>query len=138
MDRVFLDANVIYSAAYRAASPLRRLWQLEDVELWTSDYAAAEAIGNLSEDRPDRVADLHGLLGQMHIEAQTAADAPLTEDVRLAAKDRPILHAAIRVGARFLLTGDKTHFGPHFGRTCGGVTILPPSEFFRLHRPQLS
>ena len=39
MDRVFLDANVLFSAAYRQDSSLLRLWELKDVELVTSAYA---------------------------------------------------------------------------------------------------
>ncbi len=35
MDRLFLDANVLFSAAYRDDSGLQRLWDLSDVELVT-------------------------------------------------------------------------------------------------------
>jgi hypothetical protein len=131
VDRIFLDANVIYAAAYREASPLRRLWELPDVVLWTSDYAAGEAMGNLAEDRPKRVAWLQTLLARLRIESQPQGEAAPGENVRLPAKDRPILLAAIRVGAKYLLTGDKTHFGPYFGQVLGGVTVLLPSEYFR-------
>jgi len=43
MDRLFLDANVLFSAAYMADARLRELWRLRDVELWTSRYALEEA-----------------------------------------------------------------------------------------------
>jgi hypothetical protein len=33
VDRLFLDANVLFSAAYRADSGLLRLWDLPDTEL---------------------------------------------------------------------------------------------------------
>jgi predicted nucleic acid-binding protein len=132
VDRIFLDANVVYAAAYRDASPLRRLWELKDIQLWTSDYAAAEAMGNLTEDRPQRVPELRALLSRLRIEAQTQGETALPEGVRLVAKDRPILLAAIRVGAKYLLTGDKTHFGAYFGQVLGGVIVLPPAEYFRL------
>ncbi len=49
---MFLDANVLFSAAYRERSGLRRLWELERVQLVTSGYAAAEAHRNLSEGEP--------------------------------------------------------------------------------------
>jgi hypothetical protein len=32
LDRIFLDANVLFSAAYLENSGLVRLWQLEDAE----------------------------------------------------------------------------------------------------------
>jgi uncharacterized protein len=49
MDRLFLDANVLFSAAYRPDAGLLQLWKLEDVALCSSHYAAEEARLNLSE-----------------------------------------------------------------------------------------
>jgi hypothetical protein len=43
MDRVFLDANVLFSAAYREGAGLLKLWKLGRAELITSEYAADEA-----------------------------------------------------------------------------------------------
>jgi hypothetical protein len=51
VDRVFLDANVLFSAAYIEGSGLARLWQLADAELLSSDYATEEARRNLALDR---------------------------------------------------------------------------------------
>ena len=39
MDRVFLDANVLFSAASTPDSGLRALWSLAGVELVTSEFA---------------------------------------------------------------------------------------------------
>jgi predicted nucleic acid-binding protein len=129
LDRVFLDANVLYAAAYREGSPLRRLWQLPDVELWTSDYAAAEALGNLSEDHPERAEELRRLIGLLRMTADEQGETALPEGVSIADKDRPILAAAIRARAQYLLTGDKMHFGPYFGQVVGGVRVLTPAQF---------
>jgi predicted nucleic acid-binding protein len=49
IDRLFLDANVLFSAAYQPDSGIARLWKFKDVELLTSAYAAEEARVNLSE-----------------------------------------------------------------------------------------
>lgn len=38
MDRIFLDANVLLSAAWRSAAAIQRLWRLEGVELLSSGY----------------------------------------------------------------------------------------------------
>jgi hypothetical protein len=54
MDRLFLDANVLSSAAYRSDAGLRRLWSLDNVELCTSGYALEEARVNLSEETQRR------------------------------------------------------------------------------------
>ena len=129
MDRVFLDANVLYAAAYREGSPLRRLWQLPDVELWASGYAAAEALGNLSEDCPERAEELRRLINLLRMTVGEEGEAALPEGVSIADKDRPILAAAFRAHARYLLTGDKMHFGPYFGQVVGGVRILTPGQF---------
>jgi hypothetical protein len=45
-----------------------------------------------------------------------------------------ILQAAIQAQATHLLTADKRHFGPHFGRRLGGVLVLPPAEYFERRR----
>jgi hypothetical protein len=52
LDRIFLDANVLYSAAYLERSELSRLWSLNDVALISSAYAIEEARRNLAIDRP--------------------------------------------------------------------------------------
>ena len=43
VDRVFLDANVLFSAAYSEGSRLRELWRLAETELLTSAFALEEA-----------------------------------------------------------------------------------------------
>lgn len=126
MHAVFLDANVLFSAAYRPAAGLRRFWELEDVELVTSAYAAAEARSNLREaDQRDR---LRFLLALVRVVVDVA-DLPLPPGVDLPPKDRPILVAAVRAGASHLVTGDVTHFGRYFGQTICGVLVLKPADF---------
>lgn len=56
MDRIFFDANVLFSAAYKPASRLSNLWLLRDVELITSRLAAEEAKRNLRIHRSDALA----------------------------------------------------------------------------------
>jgi hypothetical protein len=56
----------------------------------------------------------------------------LSPDVRLPAKDVPILMAAIEAAATHLLTGDREHFGPYFNRRIEGVTILRPAAYLSL------
>jgi predicted nucleic acid-binding protein len=127
VDRVFLDANVLFSAAYRKASGLARLWQISDVELITSSYAVGEADRNLSTVVQRQ--QLNGLLAKVTIIDETVTEAVLPSGLILPEKDRPILAAAIQAHATHLLTGDKTHFGPLFGQTVGGVLIQPPATY---------
>ena len=63
MDQLFLDANVLFSAAYRPGAGLLALWKLKNVRLCTSHYALEEARLNLSDEvqvlNPgDRIAQL--------------------------------------------------------------------------------
>jgi uncharacterized protein len=126
--RAFLDANVLFSAAYRPDSGLARLWRLNDVELITSAYAVDEAIRNLGDD--EQRARLSLLMANVILVAEPPTDMPLPPGVPLPAKDAPILLAAIQAGADYLLTGDKTHFGAFFNCRIGGVLIEPPATFF--------
>jgi len=58
MDRLFLDANVLFSAAYRPNAGLLKLWKLKDVVLCFSRYALEEARINLGEEtQRNRLAD---------------------------------------------------------------------------------
>ena len=126
MDVLFLDANVLFSAAYRAGSPLRRFWSLEGTELVTSGYALEEARRNLPA--PDQRRTLDALAGEMRVVHETGAWA-VPEGIDLPPKDRPILSAAIVSGATHLITGDQTHFGPWYGKQVGGVLILRPAAY---------
>ena len=47
---VFLDANVLFSAAYRENVGLLQFWKLKNVALCSSHYALEEARINLEQD----------------------------------------------------------------------------------------
>lgn len=126
MDRLFLDANVLFSSAYRSNAGLARLWELRNVELVTSHYAAEEARVNLAER--DQLHRLQGLLERVQIVAELA---PLPSGLKLPEKDQLIVQAALACAATHLLTGDKRHFGKYYGRRIGGVLILPPAAYFQ-------
>ena len=128
MDLLFLDANILFSAAYRPDAGLRRLWGLPEVRMITSVYAAEEARRNLSH--PQQLADLEELLGSVEIVPTTVpTDHPLFSTIKLPDKDQPILLAAISAGATHLLTGDVQHFVPYYGERIEGVLILPPGAY---------
>lgn len=126
MDRLFLDANVLFSAAYREGAPLQRLWNRKDTELLSSDYAIAEAERHLDAAQQRRLVDL---LRTVRI-VPNAPPANLPEVRSLRVKDVPILAAAIAARATHLITGDRRDFGAHFGKRLGGVLIVPPRDYF--------
>ncbi len=128
MDRLFLDANVLFSAAYVADAGLLQIWKLKGVEVWSSRYALEEARRNLSEeDQRQRLIQLSEPLRFCE-----AGIRQLPANISLPEKDAPILLAAIEAGADFLLTGDIRHFGQYFGREIEGVTVLPPSRYLKM------
>ena len=132
MDRVFLDANVLFSAAYRPDPGLLKLWKLK-VKLITSIYAVEEAIINLdTEEQRERLSEL---LENVEV-IKTHTDVKLPAKIKLPEKDRPILQAAIAADATHLLTGDITHFGAYFGKKISGVLILRPGKYLVFHKKE--
>jgi uncharacterized protein len=129
MNRLFLDANVLFSAAYRPGTGLLSLWKLKNVTLCSSQYAVEEARFNL-DDHHQRVR-LETISEQLHL--FEAAASALPSGISLPEKDAPILLAAITARASHLLTGDIRHFGPHFGHRVAGILILLPGEYLRTH-----
>lgn len=130
MDRVFLDANVLVSAALKPESRVAGLWELEDVRLLASPYVVTEARRNVAD--PAAAERLEGLVARMAVLPAEPADFDVADAPDLPAKDRPVLLAAIVSGAEYLLTGDMAHFGACFGRVVGGVRVMLPGDFLRL------
>lgn len=126
MNRVFLDANVLFSTAWRENAGLLRLWQLSEVVLLTSRYAFEEARRNL--ETQDQLQRLTTLMAKVELVADSA-HGDLPSHVQLPEKDRPILLAAIQARATHLLTGDKHHFGPLYGQSIRGVLVLRPADY---------
>lgn len=127
MERVFLDANVLFSAAHKPNARLLELWKLKSVSLRSSRYALEEARVNLSTD--DQQARLTKLAEALTL--RDAGEANIPPGIDLPEKVLPILQAAIEGHANYLLTGDVRHFGPYFGRQVGGVKILRPAQYLR-------
>lgn len=129
MDRLFLDANVLFSAAYKIDARLLRLWNLRNVTLCSSHYASEEARVNLQdEDQRTRLTKLSGSL--LLFEARPTA---LPSGIVLPEKDVPIFLAAIEARATHLLTGDVRHFRAFFGKKIAGIAIMRPGEYLRRH-----
>jgi predicted nucleic acid-binding protein len=125
MTRVFLDANILFSAAWRESSSFSDPWDRKDVQFVTSPYALKEAERN---KKPEAAARLSKLASTVDTSAKTAT---LNEDHGLPEKDRPILESAVGSGCTVLLTGDVTHFGHLIGTEVEGVRVLTPSMFLQ-------
>lgn len=127
VDRLFLDANVIFSAAY-GSPKIGLLWEQSRrgrCQLLASGYVIEEARRNLS------LAEQHAHLDALITGVERVPEAPpdLPCPVELPDKDQPVLLAAIACGATHLITGDVTHFGPYYGRQVRKLLILPPAAY---------
>jgi predicted nucleic acid-binding protein len=131
MHRVFLDANVLFSAAYDPRSRITQLWRAGDLELFVSPFVSAEALRNLQAKRPRQLKTLRQLLNGCRL-VDEAPHHTIPAGVDLSEKDRPVLSAAIACKADYLLTGD-THFRTWFGRVIAGTTIMRPGDYLAMH-----
>jgi len=126
-DRIFLDANILFSVAYGSLG-LGRLWELQKkgyCVLLASRYVIEEAKRNLT--KLDELNKLKACLSNVQIvlEADPSIDCPID----LPEEDQPVLMAAISAKADYLLTGDIEHFGKYFGQTVMGVRICMARDY---------
>ena len=131
MDRLFLDANILFSASYRPESSLLLLWSLEKVELLTSTHAIEEAYRNLRKYDPQHISYLDELIKNVTIVIDDVIPKEDPDFALLPDKDQPILAAAIAAGATHLLTGDRRHFGQWYGMRIKGILIQPPGDYLK-------
>jgi uncharacterized protein len=138
--RVFLDANVLFTAAYSPAGLSAFLVELGTagrVTLLTSPLAIIEARRNLEMKRPEALPRLERSLAAIQVvKAPAPTDVERLTPADLSAQDRPILAAAIIAGATYLVTGDRQDFGRWMGRrTSLPLRIMTPRQFLTEVRP---
>ncbi len=126
--RIFLDANILFSAAKSPGAINRLLALLIEArhECWVDELVITEARRNLELKAPSGLAVLDRLLKGLRVAPLGTPGTELDASLPLDEKDRPILAAAISLACDVLVTGDKTHFGALYGRSIAGVTIHSP------------
>ena len=130
--KLYLDANVIFSAAHREegrAQDLVALARGGHCDLLTSAHALEEARRNLELKSVGFERRLVEALARISV----AAEAPtaLVEWAQrqgLPLKDAPILAAAVHANADLLVTGDTRDFGHLFGTTLRGTRVVTPAS----------
>lgn len=136
MVRAFLDASALFSGIRSATGATRELfkWHMRgQLRLVVSAYVIDECTANLAVDFPDRVGAVEIVLDFMQPEEVN----PTPDDVRqaagyTAAKDAPVVAAALKGGCSHLLTFDrKDLIDPPDVAHRSGLIILTPGDLLR-------
>lgn len=145
MIRVFLDANVLYSAADSPDGLNAALFKVagrrDNVELLANRYVWSEADIHLMDNG----------LAQARTELQRLVDndlsieagAPFALTLRMRPyvptdpADTPVLAGAVSAGADWLVTSDRKDFDHLYGTTVEGVLVLRPRQAFDLLTPDV-
>jgi len=129
--RIFLDASVLFSAAYSASGASREIIRrgiLGELQLVVSVWVVEEARRNLQAKAP-------GAVGQLDILLEAAAPhtaKPTETQIRsamayIAAKDAPVVAAARAANADHLVSLDRKHMVDVPGiEAASGLSILLP------------
>jgi predicted nucleic acid-binding protein len=130
--KLFLDANILFTAAYSEQGVYRTLFQLAEAglcSLRSSAYAADEARRNLTVKAPVTVPVFERLLEQVTL-AHEPSHATVTRMTKLplVEKDAPIMAAAVEAKTDILVTGDHRDFGHLYGKNVEGVLVLNPVD----------
>ena len=129
--RVFLDANVLFTAAHNPRGKAAFVIALGSEGLFklaTSAYAREEARRNLERKAPDRLPEFSHQLSAIRL---VADDPAILCPADLAEKDWPIYRAAHACKAHVLLTGDHRDFGflMNAPELANGLLIQPVADF---------
>ena len=134
--RVFLDANVLFSAS-NAESNIARLvdWLSEKGTGVSSDLAVEEARRNLALKRPRWLGEFE----RIQTVLDTVPSASFALPVALATKDSPLLCSAVVSKCDYFVTGDRRDFGDLDGRSVMSVeviSLLRLAELLAAKRPR--
>lgn len=128
---VFLDANVLFSAAL--GGPvfvlLLDLGRERLVELVTSRACRVEAEVNVERKRDDRRAALREVLAVVATSAAAGNEHSEWAAALVHEADVHVLAAARAAGASVLVTGDVTHFGALMTRDDLPLGVATPRDF---------
>jgi predicted nucleic acid-binding protein len=134
--KLYLDANVIFSAAHKTegrAQDLIALARAGYCKLFTSPHALEEARRNLALKSRGFEQRLTSTL--VHITMVAEAPPVVVQWVQaqgLPLKDAPILAAAVNASVDYLVTGDARDFGHLYQRERRGVTTITPAKALAL------
>jgi len=129
--KIFLDANILFTAAHNPSGKAALILELGAQGHWqalTSTLAVEEARRNLDIKFPACLTHLESILSKVRVVSSVSGP---TCPIDLPEKDRPIFLTSVKCRATHLLTGDIRHFGPFLNdpsRTAG-VAIMTVADF---------
>lgn len=129
--RLFLDANVLFTAAHNPRGKAALVIELGAAghwDLFSSRYVLEEARRNLQRKFPESTAALTDFQSSLSLSSHRPELPRLSG---LADKDQPVFQAALSCEATHLLTGDLRDFGPFMNRPdmTHGILIQTTAEF---------
>ena len=130
--RAFLDANILFTAAYSPEGLSALLFELRRrrvLELLTSEHTLEEVRVNLDVKKPEALDRFETMLEFLEL-IRAPASPPLV--LNLPEDDLLIFAAAVAGRATHLLTGDKKHFGRYFNKPTetAGIRVQTVRQFF--------
>jgi len=135
----FLDASVLFSAAYSKTGASREIIRLGvqgEIQLVISDLVCNEALLNLKKKAPEAAPYLLTLLGVVPFrivhpsKKEVLAAMEYTEF-----KDAPVVAAALCGKVKYLVSLDKAHLvGVSAVEQGSGLSILLPGDYLKLLR----
>jgi predicted nucleic acid-binding protein len=136
--RVFLDSSVLYTAAFSATGPARRLLLKGfhgSITLLISELVLEETTRNLTRNAPETL-PYFTIIAHL-LSSQTTR--PTKADVLQAAKivhlkDAPIVAAAAKGNADYLATHDVKHLLTHAKaiENAYGISVLTPADILHI------
>jgi putative PIN family toxin of toxin-antitoxin system len=131
--RVFLDANVVFSAFYAPSGRCGLILQAHlngQITVVVSRQVLDEIIQTMQNKRPDLIGLLSVMLRESPFEVQPDPSLEAISDCAayIDPKDAPILAAAMAASPDVLVTGNTRHFTSEVAIR-SGLHILTPAAF---------
>jgi predicted nucleic acid-binding protein len=130
--RVFLDSNVLFSAAYSEKEKSRsyiffELRDLNIIEIYISNLVKFESVHNIKIKKPEKSGFLNELLSKVNILEDIYI---YYDDIKsLPENDRIILSSAVYNDMDFFITGNTKDFLPFYNKKLSNTLILTPKSF---------
>ena len=141
MIRAFVDASVLFAAAYSETGASREIIRQAirgEIQLVSSQLAFEEARRNLQEKAPEVASELENFREVVEFEMVRPTKREVLEAMEYtAAKDAPIIAAARRAQVDYLVSLDRQHLVevPEVAERSGLMIVLP-GDFLKEARRQ--